>query len=41
MKKYIFLPFFIIALLILNFKRDIALNLTNPINENQEINWPN
>ena len=41
MKKYFFLAFFIIALLILNFKRDIALNLTNPINENQEINWPN
>lgn len=47
MKKYFFLAFFIIALLILNFKRDIALtlipialNLTNPINENQEINWP-
>ena len=47
MKKYFFLAFFIIALLILNFKRDIALtlipialNLTNPINKNQEINWP-
>ena len=47
MKKYFFVILLVTVFLIWGFKRDIALTLipialklSNPISENQEINWP-
>ena len=47
MKKYFFVALLVTVFLVWGFKRDIALTLipialklSNPISENQEINWP-